>query len=174
MSKTLVAYFSRADENWFGGSLRKINVGNTKVVAETISKLLNCDLCEIQANKKYPYGYYECCDVAKQEKKNHFRPEITININNVDQYDNIILGYPMWWGTYPMAVYTFLEKFNFKGKRFLPFATHEGSGMGESESELRKCCPDSKIEKGLALLGSNCHSCKSEVERWLKSNGLLN
>ena len=172
MSKILLVFFSRADENWFGGGIKKLDIGNTKVVAQTIEKLLKCDVCEIIPKEKYPVNYKKCCDQAKQEQISKARPEIIINISSVDSYDTILLGYPMWSGTYPMAVYTFLEKFDFSGKKILPFCTHEGSGFGSSIGELHKSCPNSSIQSGLTIYGSSCHSCEDKVRKWLKNSNL--
>ena len=91
----------------------------------------------------------------------------------MEDYDTIVLGYPNWWGTMPMAVFTFLESHDFFGKTILPFCTHEGSGMGHSESDIKAVCPGAKIEKGLAITGSKVNKSEKTIEGWLSTAGLL-
>jgi hypothetical protein len=83
----------------------------------------------------------------------------------MDRYETIILGYPNWWGTMPMAVKTFLEGYDFGGKTIIPYCTHEGSGMGHSESELKKLCPDSTILQGTPIQGADVEFADREVNR---------
>lgn len=169
MAKTLIAYFSHTGENYFGGAIRAIEKGNTAVVAEFAQKATGGDLFEIRTVKAYPVNYKECCDVAQAEGRAGERPELAGEIPNIADYDTIILGYPCWWGTMPQAVFTFLESADFSGKRILPFCTHEGSGMGRSESDIRKLCPNARVEKGLAVNGSSCNGAESSVKKWLGS-----
>ena len=84
------------------------------------------------------------------------------------EYDYIYLGYPSWWGTMPMCVWTFLENYNFSCKHIYPFCTHEGSGMGRSEKDIQKICPDSYIHTGLAIVGSQVLDSDNKIEEWLK------
>ena len=188
MAKTLIAYFSHTGENYFGGTIKNISKGNTAVVAETIAKILGCefgedklgssaqaerrDLFEIQTVKVYPVNYKECCDEAQKEGRANARPELKGALPNIAEYDTIVLGYPCWWGTMPQAVFTFLESADFSGKKILPFCTHEGSGMGRSESDIKKLCPDADVAKGLAINGSSCNSAETSVKKWLNANGL--
>ena len=92
---------------------------------------------------------------------------------SIDGYDTVILAYPNYWGTMPMAVYTFLEAFDFTGKTILPLCTNEGSGMGSSEREIKKTCPGAAVKNGLPITGSSAGSSESSVKRWLSANGLL-
>ena len=92
---------------------------------------------------------------------------------SIDEYDTMVLAYPNYWGTMPMAVFTFLEHFDFSGKTILPLCTNEGSGMGSSERDIRRTCPSAEVKKGLAITGSAAADSKSSVERWLSANGLL-
>ena len=106
-------------------------------------------------------------------KQNNARPELVSIPHSIDGYDTIILGYPNYWGTMPMAVFTFLDAFDFSGKTIMPLCTNEGSGMGSSESDIRKTCTGADVKKGLALNGSSVGSSDSQIESWLKSNGLM-
>lgn len=172
--KILIAYFSRKGSNYVSNNIVDLPVGNTAVVAEMIREKTGADLFEIKTVNEYPIDYHETTDVAKAEKNTNARPEIVGSIPNMEQYDIIILGYPNWWGTVPMAVHTFLEKHQIAGKTILPLCTHEGSGMGSSERDLRKALPDCTIKKGLPIKGSRVcgkdPSVPAEVEKWLKEN----
>ena len=151
-NKALVAYFS-----WSG---------NTAALAKTIAELTGFDLFEIKTVKPYSQNYDEILNVAKKEQNNKARPELVENIKNFEQYDTIFLGYPCWWGNAPMAVFSFLEKNNFSGKRVIPFVTHGGSAFGRSINDLKKTVPSANIESsGLAVSGT---ASRQEVASWLK------
>ena len=173
MAKTLIAYFSRADENYFGGSMRYIEVGNTEVAVGKIRELIGADVFKIEMVKPYSKDYMTCIDEAKADLRAKARPELVTMPGSIDDYDTIILAYPTYWGTMPMAVFTFLEKFDFSGKTILPLCTNEGSGMGISERDIEKTCPGAKLMKGLSISGSSVAGSKPQIENWLKSNGLL-
>ena len=188
MAKTLIAYFSHTGENYFGGTIKNITKGNTAVVAETIAKILGRefgedklgssaqaerrDLFEIKTVKTYTVNYKECCDEAQKEGRANARPELAAAVPDISGYDTIVLGYPCWWGTMPQAVFTFLESADFSGKKILPVCTHEGSGMGRSESDIKKLCPTADVVKGLAINGSACNRAEGNVKSWLSANGL--
>ena len=92
---------------------------------------------------------------------------------SIDEYDTVVLAYPNYWGTMPMAVFTFLENFDFSGKTILPLCTNEGSGMGGSERTIKQCAPGANVKKGLPVTGSDAGNSGAAVKRWLSSNGLL-
>jgi flavodoxin len=166
MSKSLVAYFSRADDNWYGGSIQKLDVGNTEVVAKTISDSTNSLLFKINPVKTYPTDYYKCCEVAKEEHNKNIDIPLKEYLPDISSYDIIYLGYPIWWGTYPMAVKNFLKHYDFSGKIIYPFITQEGSGEGNSISDLKS---DTKaiVKEPLVIMGSMAKSSKIVVEEWL-------
>ena len=172
MAKALIAYFSHTGENYFGGSIKKISKGNTAVVAEFAQKATGGDLFEIKTVKPYPENYKECCDAAQAEGKEGERPELAAPLPSIADYDTIVLGYPCWWGTMPQAIFTFLESADFSGKKILPFCTHEGSGMGRSERDIKTLCPASTVASGLAINGSSCSRAEESVKKWLSANGL--
>ena len=122
----LIAYFSHTGENYNVGVIEK---GNTHIVADMIAEETGGDLFEIATVNPYPDTYEECTEVAMQEQRENARPELTAQVENMEQYDTVYLGYPIWWGELPMAVYTFLESYDFSGKTIVPFCTHEGSGL---------------------------------------------
>ena len=166
--KVLIAYFSREGNNYVNGSITYLPVGNTQVAAEMIEEYTGGDLFKIEANYEYPSDYMECTEVAQDELDNEARPELTESVDNMDEYDVIFLGYPNWWGTAPMAVFTFLEEYDFDGKTIVPFCTHEGSGMGDSESDIREVCPGAEVKKGLAIHGGIVDRAKSAITNWIK------
>ena len=170
--KILIAYFSHIGENYFGGAIRNISKGNTEVAAEFAQKAVGGDLFEIKTVKQYPVNYKACCDEAQKEGRANERPQLSGTLPNIAGYDTIILGYPCWWGTMPQAVFTFLESADFGEKKILPFCTHEGSGMGRSESDIKKLCPTATVAKGLAISGSACGSAEPNIKKWLAANGL--
>ena len=171
--KTLIAFFSRADENYFGGSMRYIKVGNTEVVVEKIKELIKADTFKMEMATPYSPVYMTCINEAKNDLRAGKRPELIAKPQSIDEYDTVILAYPNYWGTVPMAVLTFLEAFDFSGKTILPLCTNEGSGMGVSERDIKKACPGADIKRGLSVTGSSAESCKPTVEKWLKSNNLI-
>jgi flavodoxin len=171
--KTLIAFFSRADENYFGGAYRYVQVGNTEIVANQIKELTGADSFKIEMKKPYAADYNTCIAQANKDKSAEARPELVMLPDSIDEYDTIILMYPNYWGTCPMAVFTFLESFDFTGKTILPLCTNEGSGMGGSERDIARTAKGARLRKGLPISGSRVSSAKPTVEKWLKENGLV-
>lgn len=104
-SRTLIAYYSRRGENYVGGVIKKLQQGNTECVADKIAVLTGADSFRIETVKEYPTDYTEMTEVAMQELQSKDRPALTGQVDNMEQYDTIILGYPNWWGTMPMCVH---------------------------------------------------------------------
>ena len=171
--KTLVAFFSRADENYFAGAMRYVKVGNTQIVCDLIKEMIPADLFKIEMKHPYSPVYMTCIEEAKKDLQAKARPELTALPDSIDGYDTVILAYPNYWGTFPMAVATFLETFDFTGKTILPLCTNEGSGMGSSERAIKQCAPGADVKKGLPITGSDAANAGGSVERWLSANGLL-
>lgn len=169
--KILVAYFSRADENYNVGYIEK---GNTQVVAEMIAEETGGTLFHIETVTPYPADYNECIDLAKKEMNSGARPAI-LGDADVEAYDIIYLGYPNWWGEVPMAVYTFIEKHSWHGKTVVPFCTHEGSGLGSTVGRLKTECQGATFLPGLAIQGTvaqnNRNQIRQNVNAWLKKLG---
>lgn len=164
----LIAYFSRADENYVNGAIRKLDVGNTEIAAGFIQEVTGADLFRIEPVQAYAAGYNECIAQAQADQKRGARPELKSYPDSLDGYDTIYLGYPNYWGTMPMAVFTFLEHFDFAGKTIRPFCTHEGSGMGNSERDIPKLCPGAKVERGLAIHGGSVKNAGDAIQKWIK------
>jgi len=171
-SKCLIAYFSRPGNNYVGGRIVNLPVGNTEVVAKVIREMTAGDLFRIEAVNPYPADYTETTEVARQELDTNARPKLTGHLDNLASYNVIFLGYPNWWGTMPMPVFTFLEAGDFSGKIIVPFCTHEGSGLGRSVAEIQKTCPHATVLDGLAIRGGDVNSAQDEVSAWLREIGM--
>ena len=166
--KILVAYFSHKGENYINGKIVDITIGNTKIIAEMIHEIKGGDLFEIETVIDYPREYNITTLFAKDELMNKARPKLKSHIENIDNYDVIYLGFPNWWNTMPMAVFTFLEDHNLSEKTIIPFCTHEGSGMGRSEKDIKNICPNSIIGKSIAIYGSTVKNSFQSIKSWLK------
>lgn len=166
-TKRLIVYFSRAGNNYVDGHIVDLAVGNTEVAARKIQQLTGGDMFRIDTVKAYPSDYHRTTEVARQELSQNTRPALSGHEKKIDDFDVIFLGYPNWWGTMPMAVFTFLERYDFSGKTIIPFCTHEGSGMGHSEGDIRKLCPEARVLKGLQLRGSSVQKAGNKIADWL-------
>ncbi len=166
--KILVAFFSRTGENYAVGHIEQ---GNTHIVAEMISAATGGTLFRIEPSTPYPDDYRACTEVAQREKRSKARPALVGDIT-AEEFDVIFLGYPNWWGDLPMCVYTFLEQHDWQGKIIIPFCTHEGSGLSDTENLLRAACRGASVLNGLAVRGSVAQNerekARKQVLEWLK------
>lgn len=167
MSKKLIAFYSRADENYVNGMIKKLEIGNTEVAAGIIHELTGADMFKIEQLNPYSKIYNECIAEAQEDQRRNARPELKSYPESIEGYDVIYLGYPNYWSTMPMAVFTFLEHFDFSGKTIKPFCTHEGSGLGGSVKDIKKLCPTAKVEAGLAIHGGSVKRAKKDIEGWI-------
>lgn len=165
--KALIAFFSRAGENYGVGTVEK---GNTQYIAEFIAEETGAELFKIETVTPYPIGYDETTVIARQEQADNVRPALSTHVENMDQYDIIFLGYPIWYGDMPMAMNTFLEEYDFSGKTIIPFSTHAGSSFGSSISTISRLCPDATLLDGFSVAGTQAAASQSAVNDWL--NGL--
>lgn len=168
MSKILIIYYSRKGENYRNGSICNLKKGNTEVVAEMIQKAVGGDIFEVDTVKTYSTDYTTCTEEAKAELRVKERVEVKKFKDDVEDYDTIFVGYPNWWGTMPMVMFTFLEHYDLSGKKIVPFCTHEGSGMGGSERDLKNVCAGTTIMSGLPIHGSEAAKSESKVVAWAK------
>lgn len=157
--KILVAYFSRT--------------GNTRAVAERIQSAVGGDLFEIATADPYPEEYRAATEQARAELDSGHRPALAAGVDDMAAYGVVYIGYPCWWGTMPMALFTFFEQYDFSGKTVVPFCTHEGSGLGRSVDDIRKLCPDATVLQALAVRGSSAGQAEEEVTDWLRRIGQL-
>ena len=165
--KSIVIYFSRADENYFGGELKAVDKGNTEVIAEYIQEFTGATLFKVERKVPYSFGYKACCDEALEEKNSNARPELLKELDNIDEYERIYIGFPIYWGTMPMPMFTQLEKFNWNGKKVQYFCTHEGSGVASSKSDIARICDGATILSGIAIVGSDVKNAKQQIEDWV-------
>lgn len=170
MANILTVFYSRKGENYFPDGIRSIEKGNTAWAAEHIQRAVGGDIFEIDTVKPYAANYRECCMEAVQEVKTDARPEIKGYAEDMDKYDTIFVCFPCWCGTAPMCVFTFLEHYDFSGKKIIPLCTNEGSGMGKSEKDLEKACPGAFVLPGLSVRGHLCESSAAEIGAWAKEN----
>lgn len=166
-NKCLITYFSRAGNNYVNGNIVNLPIGNTEVAAKMIQEITEADIFRIDPVNSYPEDYTETTNVAQKELRENARPELSSHVENMDSYNVIFLGYPNWWGTMPIPVLTFLEEYDFSEKTIIPFCTHEGSGLGRSESDIAKVCPKATLLKGLAIHGARASDAKKDVTNWL-------
>ena len=155
---TLIAYFS-----WSG---------NTEQMAQTIQAEIGGDLFKIEPAVPYMEDYDTLLDIAQQEQAEDARPELAAQVENWDSYDVIFVGYPNWWSDAPMAVYTFLEAYDFTGKTLIPFNTSASGGFGRSLSGIEESAAGATILEGLALTEGELGNVQSEVSSWLAGLGL--
>ena len=170
----IVVYFSRAGSNWVEDNVANLKVGNNEIVANYIHSKVGGDLFKIETSRKYTDEYYKATEEAKEEKNNQERPEVLNLPENLDKYDTIYLCYPIWWGTCPMAVFTFLEHYDFASKTIIPFCSHEGSGKSESVDDIKKTCPNAIIKDYFETRGYKCQTLikdnvlQNEINNWLE------
>ena len=172
MAKTLIAYFSHAGQNYSHGQIRDLPVGNTEVVAKKIHALIDSDLFYIDTIQKYPDDHMRKIEITKQEYGENARPALTAQVENMEEYDTVIVAFPNRWTTMPMAMFTFLESYDFSGNTVCPLITHGGSGFSNSLKDIKRLCPGAVITEGLAINGDKAATCDREVETWLKKIGL--
>ena len=172
-SDTLVIYFSRTGEQYTVGVIDK---GNTAIVAEMIAEQTGADLFEVlPEDDHYPMTYDALTDVAKQEQNDNARPAYSGELPDLGGYSTIYIGAPVWWGDWPMIMYTVFENNDFSGKKLIPFSTHEGSGLSGFDKKLQSACPDAEVLKGLAVRGNDAQNRQDKVREtvnsWLKELG---
>ena len=165
MKKILTAYFSQKGETYMNGNIVIVEKGNTQIVAERIAQRIETDLFHIEKTEGYPFTYNGMVEIAKEEWRNNARPTIVGKIENMAQYDTVILGYPSWCGTMPKPVCTFLESYDFTNKRIIPYCTNEGSGLGTSMGDLKQLLPHCQIISGTAIHGAEAAEVKDEIDQ---------
>ncbi|MBQ3666230.1 MAG: NAD(P)H-dependent oxidoreductase [Lachnospiraceae bacterium] len=168
MAKNLIIYYSRKGQNYVNGSIKSLAKGNTEIVAEFIQNSVGGDLFEVETVNDYSDDYMTCTEEAKAELRNDARPELKKYLDDISQYDNIIVAGPCWWGTYPMAVFSQLDRLDFTGKKVFPVMTHEGSGQAESTTALKKHCKGATVGNGIAIHGADAARSESTVASWAK------
>ena len=166
--KNLIVYFSRAGENYCNGAIKVIQKGNTAVAAEFIRDAVGGDMFEIKTKKIYSDNYYKCIEQAKEEMQNGERPELQTYPGSVDGYDTVFLCYPNWFGTMPMAVYGFMERYDWSGKTVVPFVTHGTGGLSSTIRDLTAALPeDTTILEPIGVYRPEVDTSQGAVQDWL-------
>jgi flavodoxin len=152
---TLIVYFSHS--------------GNTRYMAGQIHEKIAGDTLEVKTVNIYSENYDTVVEQAKQEQNQNARPKLSMAVPDLSAYDTIFVGYPNWWGTMPMALFTFFEKNDLSGKTLIPFSTHEGSVFGRSVTDMQRLNPKSRFLDGLAIRGRSVRgeSARQEIAQWL-------
>ena len=133
-----------------------------------LADLTGGELYKIEQAQPYSDDYNTCIAEAKADLQADARPEVRNLPDDLDAYDEIYLGYPNYWGTMPMAVYTFLESYDFAGKTIHPFCTHEGSGLSRTERDVQSAAPGAIVARGIAIRGSDVDGAKTALEKWVR------
>lgn len=170
MANVLVVYYSRKGENHTPDGIRVLEKGNTEYAAEYIQKALDADIFEVDTVKPYPTSYRECCMEAIAEARSEFRPEIKSFADDVTKYEAIFVCFPCWCGTAPMCIFTFLEHYDWTGKRIIPLCTNEGSGMANAEKDIINSCKGATVAPGLSVRGHQAKNMEAEISSWARSH----
>ena len=171
-SKVLLAYFSRAGENYHYGGRTHLEVGNTEVVAQMISSTVGFDVHKIEAADPYPESYQATVERNVREQDDDARPEIVGPLPAIETYDTVLLGSPIWNVRPPMIMRTFVEGIDWSGKTIYPFVTYAVSGIGSTIDDYTRLCPGATIGEGLAVRGEEVRDARADVITWLRSAGL--
>ncbi len=181
-NKTLVVYFSmpettdpenmNEDEENSAIVVNGEVLGNTQYAAYLIQEHTGAEIFRIEPKTPYTTDHEELVDIASEEQEDNARPEMKANVENIDQYDTIFIGYPIWWSDFPQIIYTFLDENDLSGKKVIPFSTHGGSGLAGTVGTLKEQEPDADIEENaLSISRDDMEGCESEVIDWLKKIG---
>ncbi|MBQ1478027.1 MAG: NAD(P)H-dependent oxidoreductase [Erysipelotrichaceae bacterium] len=168
--KTLTIYYSRRGENYVSGKIKNLEKGNTEYIVEFLQKNFDTDVFHVETVKEYSKNYMDCTREAQRELDNNERPELKNYLKDISGYDQVIIAGPCWWGTYPMAIFSAIEGLDFSGKKVFPIMTHEGSGMGHSERDLKNTLNAKEFAKGFAIHGTVCPDSEDAVINWGRKN----
>ncbi len=170
--RVLLAYFSRAGENYHYGGRANLDVGNTEVLAGVIGNLVACDVHRVEAVDPYPDGYDATVERNVREQNTNARPAMAAPPPSIDQYDTVLLASGIWNVRAPMIMATFVESYDFAGKTIHPVTTYAMSGLGSTERDYTRSCPGATIGEGLAVRGEETRGAGPAVEAWLRRTGL--
>ena len=147
------------------------HVANTETVANFIHEAVGGDIIKLETEEEYTDNYNDLLDIAQEEKNKNARPALKTQIDNIDEYDTIFLGYPIWWGDMPMALYTFLDEYDLNGKTIAPFTTSGGSGLSGTLRNIEDEEPNATVTEGLAIRDDNVKNSQNTVIEWLSEIG---
>lgn len=161
--KSIVIYFSRADENYSVGYIDK---GNTEVIAEYISDITGADIFKVEPTIPYAKDYDTCIEEAKQRQSSHNAPIIN-KVPDLSIYEVIYIGSPVYWSDMPEEMVTALKDIDFSNKIIRPFVTHEGSGLANIPNQIKQVCNGADVKDGLTIRGASVKTSKDKVENWI-------
>ena len=167
--KSIVIYYSRSGENYVNGHIQNLAKGNTEYIAEFLKEDFGADLFKAETAKEYAKSYMDCIREAQKELDGGERPALKAELPDLRDYDTVFIAGPCWWGTYPQAVFTQLEKLDWHGKKVMALMTHEGSGLGGCERDLKRICEGASFGKGFAVHGADASRSESTVASWAKA-----
>lgn len=170
MTDVLIAFYSRRGGNLVGGAVRELAVGNTELAAKVIQRLTGGDLFQIEPVTAYPADYYRCIDLARRDLRKGARPALARWPKEPSRYKTLYLGYPNYWGTMPVAVFSFVGGLALDGVTIKPFCTYEESGMGRSEQDLRRLCPTARVAPGFPIHGGEAEYELSALKDWIRES----
>lgn len=166
--KTLIAYFSHIGENLQNNEIVTLTKGNTEVVAEKIAELTGGDLYKIEEDDPYPEKYMDCVNRARKEDEENIHPALKAGMKlNMDEYDTVYIGFPIWYRAYPRIVATFLETYNFEGKDIKPFCTNDEGTFGISLLEMQGALKGANIKDGLAIRGADVYNADDRIKNFV-------
>lgn len=167
--KNLIIFYSREGENCINGIVRNTVKGNTEICVEIIRRNIEADIFRVETVKEYSKDYIKCTEEAKAEHDSNARPELKKYLDNLDEYKNVFVCGPCWWGTYPCAVFSLLEKLDWTGKRVIPLMTHEGSGLGTSVEDLKRICRGAEFGEPYAVHGAEAAAAGWPLGAWARN-----
>lgn len=181
-NKILIAYFTWSDNTIVENpdsidvdaetSASVLSPGNAELIANWIAEVTGGDLFSIKTQNKYSSDYDECLNQARRERDNNERPALVGRVNNIDDYDVIFLGFPNWWYTCPMAVFTFVESYDLSGKTIIPFCTHGTGGLSRTIRDLKNLFPENcEVLEPIGVYRPEVKNSKNRVLDWLKKLG---
>ena len=168
--KTLILYYSKAGENWFDGEKKFLEKGNTQICAEFIKECTGGDMLPLIMKHPYSDDYDQCCEEARIAQQKNDKPELVNLPESIDEYDTIYLCYPIYWSMAPMAVLSFLEKYDFANKKIYPLSTHEGSGLGASVSTIRFKAKGAEVLDPLPIPGTLASKSHNRIKNWVETH----
>lgn len=146
--------------------------GNTQGIAEEIRKQTGADIFEIEPEKPYSESYNTVLREAQRDQRRQARPKLKNHVKNFGEYDIIMLGYPNWWASIPMPIASFLEEYDFSGKKIMPFCSHGGGRFGQTLTAIAKLAPNASIMKGLSVHYSGGSRLNNDIKTWLEQNDI--
>ena len=167
--KTLIAYFSHIGENLQNNEIIVLEKGNTEVVAEKLAELTGGDLYRIEEEEPYPFSYDDCLRRSRREDENNEHPVLKPGMRlNMDEYDTVYIGFPIWYRTYPRIVASFLDDYDFTGKTVRPFCTNDEGTFGISLLEMQSVLKGASFTDGLAIRGADVYNADERIAAFVK------